>query len=173
MVSVFLWLISLNLVGYADSDWAGCPTTRHSTTGYFTMLGSNPISWKTKKQPTISRSFAEAEYHSLATLSSELQWLKYLLSDLGIDHSQPITVLCDSQAAIHIAKNPVFHERTKHIEIDCHFVREKIKSGLISPSYLRSFDQLADIFTKPLGGDIYKRLLGKLGVLEISIPPPT
>jgi hypothetical protein len=70
---------SLNLVGYADSDWAGCPTTRRSTTGYFTMLGSNPISWKTKKQPTISRSSAEAEYRSLATLSSELQWLKYLI----------------------------------------------------------------------------------------------
>jgi len=164
---------SINLVGYADSDWAGCPTTRRSTTGYFTMLGSSPISWKTKKQPTISRSSAEAEYRSLATLSSELQWLKYLLSDLGINHSQPITIYCDSQAAIHIAENPVFHERTKHIEIDCHFVREKIKSGLITPSYIRSSDQLADIFTKPLGGDAYKRILGKLGVIEISIPPPT
>ncbi|RHN52451.1 putative RNA-directed DNA polymerase [Medicago truncatula] len=164
---------SINLVGYADSDWAGCPTTRRSTTGYFTMLGSNPISWKTKKQPTISRSSAEAEYRSLATLSSELQWLKYLLSDLGIDHPQPITIYCDSQAAIHIAENPVFHERTKHIEIDCHFVREKIKSGLIAPSYIRSSDQLADIFTKPLGGDAYKRILGKLGVIEISIPSPT
>jgi len=164
---------SINLVGYADSNWAGCPTTRRSTTGYFTMLGSNPISWKTKKQPTISRSSAEAEYRSLATLSYELQWLKYLLSDLGIDHPQPITIYCDSQAAIPIAENPVFHERTKHIEIDCHFVSEKIKSGLITPSYIRSSDQLADIFTKPLGGDAYKRILDKLGVIEISIPPPT
>ncbi|KAK2450175.1 hypothetical protein QL285_009307 [Trifolium repens] len=147
---------SINLVGYADSDLAGCPITRRSTTGYFTMLGSNPISWKTKKQPTISRSSAKAEYRSLATLSSELQWLKYLLSDLGIDHPHPIKVYCDSQDAIHIAENPVFHERTKHIKIDYHFVREKIKSGLITPSYLRSFDQLADIFTKPFEGDSYK-----------------
>lgn len=136
-------------------------------------LGSNPISWKTKKQPTISRSSAEVEYRSLVTISSELQLLKYLLSDLGIDHPQPITIYCDSQAATHIAENPVFHERNKHIEIDCHFVCEKIKSGIITPSYLWSFDQQADIFTKPLGDDSYKRLLDKLGVLEISISPPT
>lgn len=77
---------SINLVGYADSDWVGCPTTRRPTTGYFTMLGSNPISSKTKKQPTMSCSYTEAEYRSLVTLSSELQWLKYLLSDPGIDH---------------------------------------------------------------------------------------
>ena len=164
---------SLNLVGYVDSDWAGCPTTCRSTTGYFTMLGSSPISWKTKKQPTVSRSSAEAEYRSLAAITSELQWLKYLLSDLGINHPQVILVHCDSQAAIHIAENPVFHERTKHIELDCHFVREKIKASLLAPSYLRSRDQLADIFTKPLGGEAYQRLFSKLGVLDISIPTPT
>ena len=78
---------SLTLVGYVDSDWVGCPTTRRSTIGYFTMLGSSPISWKTKKQPTVSCSSAEAEYRSLAALTSKLQWLKYLLSDLGINHS--------------------------------------------------------------------------------------
>ena len=113
---------SLTIIGYADSDWAGCPTSRRSTTGYFTMFGSSLISWKTKKQPTISCSSAEAEYRSLVALTSELQWLKYLLSDLGFNHLQPIVVHCDSQAAIHIAENPVFHECTKHIEINCHFV---------------------------------------------------
>lgn len=137
------------------------------------MLGSSPISWKSKKQPTVSRSSAEAEYRSLATLTSEIQWLTYLLSELGFPPSAPITVHCDNQAAIHISENPVFHERTKHIEIDCHFIREKILSGLISPSYLRSHDQLADLFTKPLGADTLKRLLGKLGVLDISTPAPT
>ena len=110
---------------------------------------------------------------SLAALTFELQWLKYLLSDLGINHSQPISVHCDSQAAIHIAENPVFHEYTKHIKIDCHFVREKIQAGLFAHSYLKSSNQLADLFTKPLGSDTYRRLLGKLGVLDISIPTPT
>lgn len=137
------------------------------------MLGSSPISWKSKKQVTISRSSAEAEYRSLTALTSELQWLKYLLSDLGIDHSQPIPAHCDNQAAIHMVKNPIFHEHTKHIEIDCHFVREKIQNGLIAPYYIRSSDQLADLFTKPLRGDIYRQQLCKLGVLDISSPLPT
>src|SRR4051812_20978331 len=141
--------------------------------GYFTMLGSSPVSWKTKKQPTIFQSSAEAEYHALAALTFELQWLKYLLSDLGIHILQPITVHCDSKSAIHIAENPVFHERTKHIEIDCHFVREKIQVGLIAPSILHSHAQLADIFTKPLRRYAFRRIRRKLGVLDISNPPPT
>src|SRR5205809_4106756 len=109
--------------------------------GYFTMLGSSPISWKIKKQSTVSRSSAEAEYRALAALTSEVQWLNYLLKDLGIDHSQPVTIHCDSKFAIHIAENLVFHECTKHIKIDCHFLREKIKSGLIKPSFLPSHHQ--------------------------------
>ncbi|XP_020255452.1 uncharacterized protein LOC109832512 [Asparagus officinalis] len=144
-----------------------CPMTRRSTSGYFTMLGSCPISWKTKKQVTVARSSCEAEYRSMALLCCELVWLKSLLQDLHISHSEPITLHCDNKAALHIATNPVFHERTKHIELDCHFVRDKITDGLIKPSYMPTDNQLADLFTKALGKDRLLLLLGKLGMYDI------
>ncbi|XP_026398227.1 uncharacterized protein LOC113294006 [Papaver somniferum] len=165
--------ISLSLSGYTNSDWAGFPTTRRSTKGYFTMLGDSPISWKSKKQPTISLSSIEAEYRALARLTSELQWLHYLFRDLRITIPKPIPIYCDNQAAIHISENPFFHERTKHIEIDCYFVREKLLSGLIKPTYLSSALQLADLFTKPLGVDHFRRLASKLDLRSDNPQAPT
>ncbi|KAF5452256.1 hypothetical protein F2P56_027276, partial [Juglans regia] len=96
----------IQLRAYCDSDWASCPDSRRSTTGYCIFLGQSLVSWKSKKQNVVSRSSAESEYRSMATTCSELTWLRYLLQDLGLHHPQPVFLFCDNQAALHIAANP-------------------------------------------------------------------
>lgn len=123
----------LCLVAYYDSDWASCPVTWRSVTRYIVFLSSSPISWNTKKQHTISRSSAEAEYQSMAFTLCEIKWLSQLLRDLWVYIPHIIPIYYDSQAAIHITANPVFHEWTKYIEIDCHFVCNAFQSGISSP----------------------------------------
>ena len=114
---------TFDLLAYCDADWASCPHSRRSVSGFVVFLGNTLISWKSKKQTIVSLSSAEAEYRSLRRLTSELSWLTRLLHELTITSVTPIPVKCDNMAAIYIARNPVFHERTKHIEIECHFVR--------------------------------------------------
>ncbi|XP_075080686.1 secreted RxLR effector protein 161-like [Nicotiana tabacum] len=161
----------VQLVAYYDLDWASCLNTRKSVTGYVVKLGNSLISWKSKKQPTISRSSAEAEYRSMVAATAEITWLTGLLEDLRVKVSKLITLFCDNKAAIQIAGNPIFHEWTKHIEIDCHFVREKIKTRLITPCHVTSSLQLADFLTKGLTAAQHSFLVSKLDVLDIFHPP--
>jgi hypothetical protein len=162
---------SLTLQGFSDADWAGCLDTRRSITGQCFFLGHSLISWRTKKQVTVSRSSSEAEYRALASTTCELQWILYLLHDLHITCSKLPVLYCDNQSALHIADNPVFHERTKHLEIDCHIVREKVQAGVLKLLPISSQDQLADFFTKPLLPRPFSILLSKMGLIDIYQPP--
>jgi len=118
----------------------------------------------------VSRSSAEPEYRSMVTATSELVWLRTFLAAPGVFSSQPMQLYCDSQAKLHIANNPVFHEHTKYIQIDCHFVREKLEAGSLHLIKIHTKEQPADIFTKALGRDQFKYLKSKLGILDPHAP---
>ena len=159
----------LHLTAFSDADWAACPNSRRSVTGYLLLLGKSPISWKSKKQTVVSRSYSESEYRAMASAASEVTWMVNLLQELGVSNLAPVTLNCDNQSAIHIAKNPVHHERTKHIEIDVHFTRDKVLDGLLHLAYMPTEDQLADLFTKTLPSPRFRMLLSKLGLVDPSL----
>lgn len=153
---------SLTLTAFSDSDWAGSQIDCCSTTGFVIFLGNNPVSWLSKKQSTVSRSSTEAEYRALAAATAELCWLRQILKDLFVFLPRAPLFLCDNQSALQLARNPVFRGRTKHVEIDFHFVREKVASRDLQLQFVTSVQQLADLLTKPLTVDRLSFLRYKL-----------
>lgn len=158
---------SLHLVGFSDANWAGCPLTRRSTTGMCIFLGSNCVSWSSEKQNTVAKSSAEAEYRALASLAAELTWITYILKDIGVSLLSPPVMLTDNLSALHLTANPVLHARTKHIELDYHFVREKVVQGAMITKFVPSAEQVADVFTKALTKSQFCFMRSKLGVVSI------
>ena len=138
----------LVLRAFSDVDWARDPTNCRSTTGYCFLFGSCLISWRSRKQTLVADSSIEVEYRALVDSTVELIWLRWLLKDLSVSTSSATPLYCDNQSVIHITHNDVFHEQTKHIEIDCHFIRYHLVHSIHKLFSISSKDQLADIFTK-------------------------
>ncbi|RVW39382.1 Retrovirus-related Pol polyprotein from transposon RE1 [Vitis vinifera] len=155
---------------YSDADWAGNIIDRRSTSGYCSFVWGNLVTWRSKKQSVVARSSAEAEYRALAQGICEGIWIKRVLSELGQTSSSPILMMCDNQAAISIAKNPVHHDRTKHVEIDRHFITEKVTSETVKLNYVPTKHQTADILTKALPRPNFEDLTCKLGLYDIYSP---
>ncbi|KAM2246579.1 hypothetical protein COP2_007815 [Malus domestica] len=157
----------LNVEGYTDADWAGSITDRRSTSGYFTFVGGNLVTWRSKKQKVVARSSAEAEFRGMSHGVCELLWLKKLLRNLGFNPKGALKLHCDNKAAIEIARNPVQHDRTKHVEIDRHFIKEKLDAEIIIFPFVRSKYQLADALTKAVSNSVFSNSLDMLGVRDI------
>lgn len=160
----------MKLSAFADADWGTCPDTRRSVSGLCMFVGPALVAWKSNKQDTVSWSSAESEYRAMAEAVKEMIWFRNLLQDLWVDNPGPPPLFCDNTAAIHIANNAVFHERTKHVERDCHVVRERVKSGMIKTLHVRSENQLADILTKPLYPGPFRHLLSKMEFINLYAP---
>ncbi|KAE8692320.1 hypothetical protein F3Y22_tig00110840pilonHSYRG00040 [Hibiscus syriacus] len=135
---------------FSDADWAGDAGDRRSMTGYGVFLGNNLVTWVSKKQKTVSRSTMEAEYRSITEAAAEVTWVTTLLSDLGVKSPDDPVVWCDNTSAVALSANPVYHAKSKHVDLDIHFVREKVAAGCLRVSYVPTGFQLADGFTKPL-----------------------
>lgn len=156
---------SFQLQAFTDADWAGCPDDRRSTTGIAIYLGDSLIHWSAKKQTTVSRSSTEAELRALATATTDLIWIRRLLTELCIPNLRAPILWCDNIGAMYLAANPLFKARTKHIEVDFQFVRQLVLKKDLLVRYIATKDQLADAFTKGLLPARLAALRDKLNVV--------
>ena len=156
---------TFTLLGYSDSDYAGCRVERKSTSGICQFLGRSLVSWSSKKQNSIALSTAEAEYVAVGACYAQLLWMKQTLRDFGCEQRK-IPLLCDNEGAIKLADNPINHSRTKHIDIHHHFLRDHQSKGDIAVQHVRTEFQLADIFTKPLDESRFCALRRELNIVD-------
>lgn len=152
------------LSAFSDVDWAGNVDDSRSTGGHAIFFGDNLIAWSSRKQATVSRSSTESEYKSVANATAELIWVQSLLQELGVAQDRPPVLWCDNLGATYLSANPVFHARTKHIEVDFHFVRERVAQKLLHIKFISSKDQVADIFTKPLSIQLFSSFRRNLNI---------
>lgn len=153
-----------SLTGFVDADWANCLDDRRSYTGYAFILGGGPISWESRKQRTVALSSTEAEYMALTEATKEAMYLRQFLIELGFENLANVRVFNDNNGALKLSENPVFHQRTKHINVRHHFVRDVVKSGLLKVEHISTDDMAADVLTKGLSGPKHVKCLKKLGM---------
>ncbi|EIW72472.1 hypothetical protein TREMEDRAFT_26072, partial [Tremella mesenterica DSM 1558] len=167
-IMVITYLRSTRLhAGWVDANWAGCKDTRRSTTGWIFMMNDSPITWSSKRQATVSSSTVEAEYIAMAEAAKEAQWLRGLLREIGYDQLNPTVLNCDNQGSISLARRPGTHQRTKHIDIRHHALRDLVSNKIIELEYVSTVSQRADVLMKALGGPVHS-----VNMSVIQVEPP-
>lgn len=156
----------LDVQGYTYADWAGNPVNRRSTSGYFTLVGGNSVTQRSKKQIVLALSSAEAEFRGITKGLTEILWLRKLLEELGFSVKHACKLLCDNKVAIYISKKTVQHDRTKHVKVNRHFIKENIDERLVEFPFVRPENQLANILTKAVIGKVLQEVLSKLGIVD-------